>query len=326
MSSSEHEQRFRGGQASADTLTRPAAPGWPRAAMLMGGGLMTAAGGGGMYGTFVFARLAAWELPAGILMGLAIAATQLGTVLAILGATARTRAQAAARLGKSLLFLSSLGLTLLVGNALLGLLEPDRAVSLKAACPDYDGVPFHSTLPLCETDQPGTSPLEARYPSNQTLQHCTQDFNVTVHTNELGLRSIGREPAVPTTLAIGDSFCFGWGVGDDQTYAAILGWHNAGLWGRPPSTHIKALQWWAPRLRPRRVVWKIYPPHMITELPDAWSGPYQYPGLNGGRGRAVLDWWHNTGCGRFLYQRFGLSINRANYFTKDIDALPRSDA
>lgn len=56
--------------------------------------------------------------------------------------------------------------------------------------------------------------------------HQTEDFRVTVHTNALGLRGA---PAKATKargtyriLLIGDSFAFGFGVEDDETFAAVL--------------------------------------------------------------------------------------------------------
>ena len=267
----------------------------------------------GLVSAWRFVQLTAWEFPAYVLLGLSITVMLFGLVLVLLGVTSRTPEQTRRRLKKSLLLLGSLGVSLYSSNKVLGWLEPGSRLSWDVPC---DNQPFHENRPLCETDQPGVSPIEARYSPNLTLRHCAQDFDVTVHTTALGLRSIDRKPTAPATLAIGDSFCFGWGVEDDQSYPAILGWQNAGLWGRPPSASIKSLQWWAPRLEPRRVVWEIYLPHLITELPDAWQSPYQYPRLDGPLSRAILVWYHETGVGRFLHHRFGLAINRDNYFTK----------
>lgn len=64
--------------------------------------------------------------------------------------------------------------------------------------------------------------------------HATDDFEVTVRTNALGLRGAPAEahPArgVFRILVLGDSFAFGFGVEDDETFAARL----AGALAPPP--------------------------------------------------------------------------------------------
>jgi hypothetical protein len=56
--------------------------------------------------------------------------------------------------------------------------------------------------------------------------HETEDFRVTVHTNHLGLRGAPAEARKPAdtyrVLLLGDSFAFGFGVEDDETFAAVL--------------------------------------------------------------------------------------------------------
>lgn len=56
--------------------------------------------------------------------------------------------------------------------------------------------------------------------------HATPDFQVTVHTNALGLRgtAVGRSkpPGTLRILVLGDSFAFGFGVEDDETFPARL--------------------------------------------------------------------------------------------------------
>jgi len=57
--------------------------------------------------------------------------------------------------------------------------------------------------------------------------HETGDFRVTVRTDDRGLRQTpARDPAEPGStyriLVIGDSFAFGWGVEDDETFAVRL--------------------------------------------------------------------------------------------------------
>ena len=66
----------------------------------------------------------------------------------------------------------------------------------------------------------------AHRPDWETV-HETEEFRVTVRTNALGLRGgpSAAKKARDTyrVLVIGDSFAFGFGVEDDQTFAAVLG-------------------------------------------------------------------------------------------------------
>ncbi len=61
---------------------------------------------------------------------------------------------------------------------------------------------------------------------NWETVHATNEFEVNVHTNALGLR--GSPPAAAANedsyriLVVGDSFAFGWGVEDNETFAAQL--------------------------------------------------------------------------------------------------------
>lgn len=62
-------------------------------------------------------------------------------------------------------------------------------------------------------------------PSWQAV-HEHDDYRVTVHTNELGLRggpAVAEKAAgVYRVLVLGDSFAFGFGVEDDETFSALL--------------------------------------------------------------------------------------------------------
>ena len=56
--------------------------------------------------------------------------------------------------------------------------------------------------------------------------HATQEFQVTVRTNALGLRGASaraaKEPGTFRILVLGDSFAFGFGVADDEAFPAML--------------------------------------------------------------------------------------------------------
>jgi lysophospholipase L1-like esterase len=65
----------------------------------------------------------------------------------------------------------------------------------------------------------------AHRPDWETV-HATEDFEVTVHTNALGLRGADVAPAKPRgtfrILVLGDSFAFGFGVEDGEAFPAVL--------------------------------------------------------------------------------------------------------
>ncbi len=64
--------------------------------------------------------------------------------------------------------------------------------------------------------------------------HDSRDFRVGVHVNALGMRgaeaSQAKPPGSQRVLVLGDSFAFGWGVEDAQTFPALLEarWRSAG--------------------------------------------------------------------------------------------------
>lgn len=65
----------------------------------------------------------------------------------------------------------------------------------------------------------------AHRPNWETV-HETDEFRVTVHTNDLGLRgapaAAAKPPGTCRILVLGDSFAFGFGVEDDEAFPAVL--------------------------------------------------------------------------------------------------------
>lgn len=59
-------------------------------------------------------------------------------------------------------------------------------------------------------------------------KHIAQDFSVTVNTNEFGFRKIPFSPEKQNALVLGDSFAFGFGVEDQETFPAYLAHHVPG--------------------------------------------------------------------------------------------------
>lgn len=63
-------------------------------------------------------------------------------------------------------------------------------------------------------------------PPNTTVRYNTAEFNYTVKTNSLGFRGEEMSTFKPTDtfriLALGDSFTFGWGISEKETWPRIL--------------------------------------------------------------------------------------------------------
>jgi lysophospholipase L1-like esterase len=66
-----------------------------------------------------------------------------------------------------------------------------------------------------------------RLPPNTAHRYANDEFDVTIHTNSLGLRapepSRQKPPGTVRVLLLGDSFTFGFPVRDEETFAARIG-------------------------------------------------------------------------------------------------------
>jgi hypothetical protein len=50
----------------------------------------------------------------------------------------------------------------------------------------------------------------------------TEEFQTRIHTNSLGFRDDEESLDNPEVLFVGDSFCFGWGVGQEETFESLF--------------------------------------------------------------------------------------------------------
>jgi lysophospholipase L1-like esterase len=116
--------------------------------------------------------------------------------------------------------LGSLGLAVLSSVVTLGLIEGalrlGPAWSRATASDERSGFnPYRPDGRLGFTLNPGVR-----------TRHADRDFSVAVAVNALGMRGPERAPAKPPDAArillLGDSFAFGWGVEQEETFAARL--------------------------------------------------------------------------------------------------------
>lgn len=112
----------------------------------------------------------------------------------------------------------------------------------------------------------------------------TGEFSERVRTGSLGLRggdpAPARDPGRPRILAVGDSFTFGTGVDDDETWEALLATSlaargtpaevmNAGVPGYGFDQGFRAAQSWAATLQPDLVLFGLH----CTDLASDWEVP-----------------------------------------------------
>lgn len=135
--------------------------------------------------------------------------------------------------------------------------------STASVCPNWDIGSFANSR--------GFSLENAFYEPLSAIKHCQPEYNYTYHIDKNGFRNSSFYGVSPTILAIGDSFTFGFGVKDEETFPAIIGAYNAGMWGNPFDVQYKAFQRDVNLVLPNIVVWGIYPPHIITMMPGEWS-------------------------------------------------------
>lgn len=164
---------------------------------------------------------------------------------------------------KIVILVVSLVLTIVLIEGSFYFLKVFGEKNLKEKCEDFDVQAF--------IDSRGYSLENNFYEPNSEIDHCGPEWKYTYHINELGLRETGKELGEGDPLAIGDSFTFGFGVEDNESFSSLLGMHNAGMWGDPFDVQIESFKRNVEILKPNVVVWSFYPSHIITMMPGEWS-------------------------------------------------------
>ena len=63
---------------------------------------------------------------------------------------------------------------------------------------------------------------EFRLKPNLEVTHKASEFSAQIHTNELGYRKLAKESSTPQYIFLGDSFTFGHGVSDEETFSYLF--------------------------------------------------------------------------------------------------------
>ena len=220
--------------------------------------------------------------------------------------------------------------------AVAGLAE--LAVRWAAAEPEGD-----DQLPMCQPD-PRTV---WRYKPNLALTYRAPEFEMAVRTNDEGLRSASAAAeGRPTILFMGDSFTFGWGVGEERRFSELIGRTlgdvrivNAGHWMYSFDQQLVLLKELVGKYRPAVVVQGFYWLHVRTLFnhalqrgPDGALLAVQAPSLRvDGRGvlRFHSDWIDDPPLGSQLLAlgaRFVLNRDLRRQAARWVDYMqPGSD-
>ena len=113
------------------------------------------------------------------------------------------------------------------------------------------------------------------FPPFSTAVQTTDEFEVKVHINNLGFRGPATQikKTKPRVLAVGDSFTFGWGVTENESWVGMLDSAypnlevlNLGRGGAHPGDHVQLLRQALPLLKPDLVLVNILQGNDLNQL------------------------------------------------------------
>ena len=136
------------------------------------------------------------------------------------------------------------------------------------------------------------------YPPNYEGRLERQDgqFAFTYNTDEHGFRNPSPWPERAEIVVLGDSMAFGYGVGDDEAWTALLADQlpsrriiNLGLIGAAPQQYLRVYETFGRGLRPALVLFCLFPGNDLTDAErfEAW--------LQSGSPGNYDDWRRNRG-------------------------------
>lgn len=160
------------------------------------------------------------------------------------------------------------------------------------------------------------SNIHGQYVPNSTHTLCTSEFQVAYHMDSNGYLGFAK----PNTdehplLVIGDSFAFGFGVEPAQSFAGQLEAYNAGLWGNSFPMHAQAFEQIVDVVKPRRVIWVIYPPHLISVSTRRWNTRATFDEDAHPFLAQIVDFYNQTNLSGVILASTGWGVNAPDYYT-----------
>lgn len=165
----------------------------------------------------------------------------------------------------------------------------------------------------------------AFYPPGEQIPIFAGEFNVIGTADSLGYLGVGKpDPEQRDLLVFGCSFAYGFGVAQSETFASWLGAYNAGLWGLSFPHHARAFERVVDVVQPRRAIWILFPPHLITVTHNPWRtrqiDPEKHPLAS-----ACFKEFNRTRTSKAILQATGLGCNRSNYYTCEFSLYDKDD-
>ena len=171
------------------------------------------------------------------------------------------------------------------------------------------------------------SNAHASYPPYAVIPVCSHEFSVFGIADGLGYLGIRQQQTEKEwpLLVFGDSFAYGFGVEQSETFAHLLGGYNAGLWGQSFPVHARAFELAVVKLKPSQALWVLYPPHLITVTPDGWQGKKidaaAHPLLH-----KIVEAFNKTFLSDLILKAFGWGYNKHGYYTLEWSLYDEKDS
>jgi hypothetical protein len=161
------------------------------------------------------------------------------------------------------------------------------------------------------------------YPPNIRRGSCAEEYSIEYEMDLLGYLGLkGSSPKQNSLLVFGDSFAFGLGVEQTDSFAYLMNGYNAGLWGTTFFTHALAFTNVVDTINPVRAVWVIYPPHLISAsaplgrttgwVTSGYINPVKNP-----RFASLVKLYNSTRLSTVILMATGWGVNRSDYYTRE---------
>ena len=169
--------------------------------------------------------------------------------------------------------------------------------------------------------------LHGVYHPNSTQTLCTSEFRVTYHIDSNGyLGRVKPDGKQQPLLVIGDSFAFGFGVQPDESFAGRLDAYNAGLWGNSFPLHALAFEQIVDIVKPRQVIWAIYPPHLISVSNRRWNTLDSFDQDAHPIFTPLVGFYNQTSLSSLILESTGWGINRPDPYTREWSLYDEQDS